>query len=165
MAYNSAFQPSYMAYGQASQGVQMPSYQVPSYQPTYEMPKYQPPAQNVGSGIIWVQGEAGAKSYLVAPNTTVLLMDSENSRFYLKSTDASGVPLPLRKFSYTEESDASQTTAQAVMPDLAISQETFNDMAKQLEDLRGSYKELYEKVERLTAEPKRKSVKAVEDNA
>lgn len=44
------------------------------------------------SGIIWVQGEAGAKSYLVAPNNTVQLWDSENQVIYLKSADASGMP-------------------------------------------------------------------------
>src|SRR5699024_12408433 len=42
----------------------------------------QPQQQNVNQGILWVQGEAGAKSNLVAPNTSVLLMDSENSQFY-----------------------------------------------------------------------------------
>ena len=42
--------------------------------------------------IIWVQGEAGAKSYLVAPNNTVQLWDSENQVIYLKSADASGMP-------------------------------------------------------------------------
>lgn len=52
-------------------------------------------------GLLWVQGEAGAKSYLVAPNTTVLLMDSEGSRFYLKSTDNAGMP-NLRTFEYKE---------------------------------------------------------------
>lgn len=60
-------------------------------------------AQSMSSGLIWVQGETGAKSYLVAPNTTVLLMDSEESKFYIKSTDASGMPLPLRTFVYNEE--------------------------------------------------------------
>lgn len=42
--------------------------------------------------IIWVQGEAGAKSYLVAPNSTVQLWDSESQTIYLKSADASGMP-------------------------------------------------------------------------
>lgn len=59
----------------------------------------QPPQTN--QGLLWVQGEAGAKSYLVAPNTTVLLMDSEGSRFYLKSTDNAGMP-SLRVFEYSE---------------------------------------------------------------
>jgi hypothetical protein len=44
------------------------------------------------SGLTWVQGEAGAKSFLVAPNTTVDLWDSEAQVIYLKSADASGMP-------------------------------------------------------------------------
>ena len=48
--------------------------------------------QSNGGGLIWVQGEAGAKSYLVAPNTTVQLWDSEAQTIYLKSADASGMP-------------------------------------------------------------------------
>lgn len=60
----------------------------------------QPPQTN--QGLLWVQGEAAARSYLVAPNTTVLLMDSESQTFYLKSTDTSGMPMPLRIFDYTE---------------------------------------------------------------
>lgn len=63
-----------------------------TYQPVYQ---YQPPVQqtqNQQNGIIWVQGEAGAKSYLVAPNSTVQLWDSESQTIYLKSADASGMP-------------------------------------------------------------------------
>lgn len=52
------------------------------------------------SGIIWVQGEAGAKSYLVAPNTTVQLWDSERQTIYLKSADASGMP-SIKTLDYT----------------------------------------------------------------
>ena len=59
---------------------------------------YQQPNTN---GLIWVQGEAGAKSYLVAPNATVLLMDSEAQRFYVKSTDAAGMPT-MKTFEYSE---------------------------------------------------------------
>ena len=64
------------------------------------MQQAQPPQTN--QGLNWVQGENAARSYLVAPNTTVLLMDSESQSFYLKSTDSSGMPLPLRIFDYTE---------------------------------------------------------------
>jgi hypothetical protein len=62
------------------------------------------PMQQQSSQIIWVSGEAGAKSYLVAPGNTVMLLDAENSVFYLKSADASGMPLPLRIFDYKERS-------------------------------------------------------------
>ena len=54
----------------------------------------------MSNGIIWVQGEAGAKSYLVAPNTTVQLWDSENNVIYLKSADSSGLP-SMRILDYT----------------------------------------------------------------
>ena len=54
------------------------------------------------SGILWVQGEAGAKSWAVAPGKSVMLMDSEASTFYIKSSDTSGMPMPLRIFDYKE---------------------------------------------------------------
>ena len=72
-------------------------------QPNY-LQQYQQafaPRQATGN-IIWVQGEAGAKSYIVAPGMTVLLMDSEGDKFYIKSTDASGMPMPLRVFEHKE---------------------------------------------------------------
>lgn len=63
-------------------------------------PQQQPTAQN--SGVIWVQGEEAAKAYMVAAGNSVLLMDSEKHSFYIKSTDQSGMPMPLRIFDYTE---------------------------------------------------------------
>lgn len=42
--------------------------------------------------IKYVQGEAGAKSYLVAPNQTVVLFDTESNVIYLKSADQVGMP-------------------------------------------------------------------------
>lgn len=64
------------------------------------------PTQN--NGIIWVQGEAGAKSYMVAPNTTVQLWDSESQTIYLKSADASGMP-SMRIIDYTIRDNAPKT--------------------------------------------------------
>jgi hypothetical protein len=74
-----------------------------TYQPMYYPQQYQPqfqqqqpiqqqttPAQS--SGIIWVQGEAAARSYLMAPNTTLPLWDSETNTIFLKTTDAAGMP-------------------------------------------------------------------------
>lgn len=86
MAYNNGFPVGYQPYYIPQQYQQQ---QVQAQQPT--MP--QAPAQNPqNSSIIWVQGEAGAKSYLVAPNNTVQLWDSESQTIYLKSADASGMP-------------------------------------------------------------------------
>lgn len=68
------------------------------YQQAVNIPQ---PPQQINQGLLWVSGEVGAKSYLVAPNSTVLLMDSDAQRFYLKSADQSGMP-NLRVFEYTE---------------------------------------------------------------
>ena len=62
-----------------------------TYQPMYQQP-VQPAPQNQQTGLIWVQGEAAAKSYMVAPGNTVQLWDSEEKVIYLKSADASGMP-------------------------------------------------------------------------
>ena len=70
------------------------------------------PSPAANSGINWVSGEVGAKSYLVAPNSTVLLMDSDATRFYLKSADNSGMP-SLRIFEYKEVSNVPQNTLQS----------------------------------------------------
>ena len=77
-------------------------------QPTMPTQTMQAQPAQQSSQIIWVSGEAGAKSYLVAPGNTVMLMDAESSVFYLKSADSSGMPLPLRIFDYKERTTAAQ---------------------------------------------------------
>lgn len=75
-----------------------PYYQQPIQQ---QIPQAQPqPVQN-NQGLIWVSGDVGAKSYLVAPGSTVMLMDSESSRFYIKSTDGAGMP-SIKTYEYKE---------------------------------------------------------------
>jgi len=74
----------------------------PAYASPYQIP-YQQTAQQ-GGGLVWVQGIEGAKSHPVGAGQSVLLMDSESNCFFIKSADASGMPLPLRVFDYTERS-------------------------------------------------------------
>lgn len=70
------------------------------------------PQQQINQGLLWVSGEVGAKSYLVAPNSTVLLMDSDAQRFYLKSADGAGMP-SMRIFEYNEVTNTSQNSVTA----------------------------------------------------
>ena len=75
--------------------------------------QYQPVQQTntQQNGIIWVSGEAGAKAYMVAPNNTVQLWDSESQTIYLKSADASGMP-SMKVLDYTIR-DMAKNTANA----------------------------------------------------
>lgn len=114
------------------------AYYAPFYRPTYydqmqnnpnlnQFPQqFQPvaPQNTVNSpqtnnGLIWVQGESAAKSYLVAPGNTVMLMDAENSVFYLKSADISGMPLPLRIFDYKERQNTPVNDLKATVSDFS----------------------------------------------
>lgn len=113
MAFGVPYQPGYMP-NYYPMGQQMPSAMPDQLaqlrQAAY--PQQQPTAQQTAP-IIWVQGEEGAKAYMVAAGNSVLLMDSENSTFYIKSTDASGMPQPLRIFDYTERTAATKQPVQA----------------------------------------------------
>lgn len=66
----------------------------PYYTPVAPVQVQQPQSYTnpVQGGKIWVQGENGAKSYLVAPNSSVDLWDSEQQTIYIKSADATGMP-------------------------------------------------------------------------
>ena len=96
-------------------------------------------------GIDWVQGEGGAKSRYVPPNTAAWFMDSECQKFYIKTTDASGMPLPLRKFRFVEEFDempqsgreeysGAVQTGQTVNHDY-LTKEEFNQRISQIENM------------------------------
>lgn len=102
------YTPMYPTYlPQQDQMAQMRQQYAPQMAQMPQMAAQQP--QNVQGAPIWVQGEAGAKSFLVAPGQSLVLMDSERPSFYLKSADANGVP-SMRTFDYTER------TAQTAPP-------------------------------------------------
>lgn len=65
--------------------------------------------QQNNNPITWVQGEAGAKAYPVGAGSSMLLMDSESETFFIKATDISGMPQPLRKFKYQEITESQNT--------------------------------------------------------
>lgn len=79
MAYNPGFPATYQS-----------MYYQPQYTPQFQQPTPAPQPQT--NNVIWVQGEAAARSYLMAPNTTLPLWDSESNTIFLKTTDAAGMP-------------------------------------------------------------------------
>lgn len=99
------------------------------------MQQAQPPQTN--QGIIWVQGEAAARSYLVAPNSTVLLMDSETSRFYLKSANNAGMP-SMQIFEYSEVTQSVPQALQSASEDLDskyVTREEYSRLQAQYADI------------------------------
>ena len=135
MAYNNGFP---MIYPQYSQNYPQYNY-VPQQAQQQVVPQQQvvQPQQQNDNGILWVQGEAGAKSWAVAPGKSVMLMDSESNTFYIKSSDQSGMPMPLRIFDYKERVSQSTSHPQVLQhEDIDTSQfVTKRELEKRLEEL------------------------------
>lgn len=108
-------------------------------------PNQQP--KNCGNDMIWVQSEAGAKAFLVAPNTTVVLWDTESPTIYVKSADMNGVP-SMRILDFVERGVPAQSVA---VVNYATTEE--------LNQIKEQINALTEKCDALTAE-KSKKVKA-----
>lgn len=116
-----------MAYGYGNMYGQ-PYYQPPMMDNLAQMRAQQQPAQQ---GMIWVQGEAAGKSYLVAPGNTVPLWDSERQTIYLKSVDASGIPT-MRILDYAERTQSMPTAAPGVE---YVTRAEYDALAKKVEAL------------------------------
>ena len=140
MPYNSYFpvgyQPAQTYYPQYVYPQVQQAQNVPSVQPTQPQQVNQP----MTSGIIWVQGEAGAKSYLVAPNTTVQLWDSERQTIYIKSADASGMP-SIKTLDYTIREMPQNNVSMAPNFDSTAfaTKDEVNVLAEKIEALRGDF--------------------------
>ena len=86
------------------------------------------------SNRIWVQGEAGAKSYLVAPNSSVDLWDSEKNTIYIKSADATGLPtIKIIDYTVRQPLDAKPKVEYATKSDL-------DELRKELRSIKPLYK-------------------------
>ena len=130
-----------------------PAYQSPEqrlqnyeqqYQQQYMQAQSNAPQQQNNS-IVWVQGIEGAKSYLLPPNSNAFLMDSEGSIFYLKSTDAVGLP-SMKIFRFHEISEADINSSKNPVPSIntqdLITREEFNKNLQSINSfLEGKFKE------------------------
>lgn len=117
MAYNlpASYQPNWNSYSNVGQQM-YPSYQAPPVQNVQ--------SQQNGHGLIWVDGEVGAKAYQIPSgwpaNQPVALWDTNDTVIYLKSVNPMGMPNPLQKAHYTleEHKSASPMRSGAEAPDM-----------------------------------------------
>ena len=120
MAYNNGFPINYQPVTYLPQVQQ----QIPMQQQTQSQPNQQ-------SNILWVQGEAGAKAWPVANGSSVQLMDSEDSYFYIKSADQYGMP-STKKFKYEEVIDDKQETPKIATPNTSPEYVTKEELEQRL---------------------------------
>lgn len=108
----------------------------------YKQP--QQPMQTQQEPIIWVQGEAGAKAYMVSANSTVVLWDTENSTIYIKSADASGMP-SMRVLDFVERTGAQKPheckCANTYKNDIEILKNEVAELKQTIEDMKAKESE------------------------
>ena len=118
----------------------------PQYYPQYQQAGTQMSSPQQNNPFIWIQGGvAGAQSYQVAPNNTVVLWDSEEQSIYIKSADMQGKP-SMRILDYTIRSEAPRTAQNALYgndtqiptkEDISALQSQIDSLKQQIEQLGG----------------------------
>lgn len=104
-----------------------------SYVNPYANQWYQPPVQQNTNSVmvVFVEGEAGARSYPVAAGNTVMLMDFNSNKFWLKATDSNGMPQQLRTFEFKEVVPPQQNQNGTN----SVTREEFNALTEKLDKL------------------------------
>lgn len=114
------------------------SYFPAGYQPAQIVyPQMQQPQAAPTTDLKWVQGEAGAKSYMVAPNTSVTLWDSESQTIYIKAANASGLPT-MTVIDYTIRDNTAQSNPVLAESEYAT-KEDVSLLKKEIESLRAKF--------------------------
>lgn len=108
----------------------------PYYPSSFQYPYIQ--QQSTASAFIadWIQGGIqGMKAYPLSSNQKAVLFDTESNIFGIKCVDASGMPLPLRVFNYSEiNAQEQRTDSQTVAIDTSVfvTREEFEALKQQI---------------------------------
>lgn len=133
----------------------LPAYQYTSYpansyqqqysqalQPQYAQPQASYTTQQQPIGIVWVDGEVGAKAYQLPAgwpaNAPMPLWDTNDTVIYLKSINQMGMPNPLQRVHYTMD-EQKQSFAAAPERDMSA-YATKEDLERMKEELKNAFK-------------------------
>lgn len=118
-------------------------YMVGAPQTTYNTPNAPAQQQNTQLNVFaYVNGLEGAKAFFVPPNGRVLLMDSDNPVFYMKTANAMG-QTSVRTFKFEEVQDQPAPKVDYVkQSDLTV----FDVRIKRLEDILSGVKKNAESI-------------------
>ena len=128
-AYKAPYQP------QMQPQPMMPTAQNPAPMQIPQMQSGAPGAQTQGNGMIFVMGDAGAKSYPVAPGASVVLWDRDAPMIYIKSADQNGIPsMQVLRWEYYVP-EPPQTAQSSAAPGDYVRTEDFRMLESKIESL------------------------------
>ena len=105
--------------------------------------QYQSGNVNTDTNITFVNGVEGAKAFQLRPNQRVILMDSNNSKFYVKSTDSLGVA-KISSYSFVEDENFNNNSQQQQNNDdiVNINKEDYDSLLLKISELENKINEL-----------------------
>ena len=107
-------------------------------QPQMQNPQ---PTMQMQSNIEYVNGIEGAKAFILPPNAQKLLLDSDNTFFYIKTTDAQGKP-SVRRFRYVDI-DAEQSQPKQEQQKVSyVTLDQFADLLENFDNLKKEFEKL-----------------------
>lgn len=107
-----------------------------TYTPTQTVPQVPQTSYGIQNGslnnIVWVSNEQEASAFPVSTGGSVLMMDRNTNRFYIKTVTQNGVLLPMEIYEFNPiKKDAPQTADTGNY----VTKDEFNELKKMLEDL------------------------------
>ena len=126
------------------------------YNPNIVQPQVQSYNQNFNqdTNITFVNGIEGAKAFQLRPNQSILLMDSENKKFYVKSSDNLGI-MKISSYTFTEDEilGDNNTSSQNNNDKQYVSIEDFNSLKMKYDELNTNFAEIKTKLNDLRIFP------------
>lgn len=98
---------------------------------------YNMPMQNATNSVITVPvtNETEVQNYLVGAGNTVIFVDFDHGRLWIKSTGANGVPMQVRTFKMAEVQPEPTIAPAPENKELYVTKADFDELKKTIEDL------------------------------
>lgn len=109
--------------------------------PQIQQPNYLP--------LTYVNGEEGAKAYIVSPNTTIYLRDSDSNKLFIKSSDNNG-KYTIEAYELTpigENSQKAQISHESIDPNQFISKEQLSALESKFDAKLGKLQSKIDKLQ------------------
>lgn len=98
---------------------------------------YNMPMQNTTNSVITVPvtNETEVQNYLVGAGNTVIFVDFDHGKLWIKSTAANGVPMQIRMFKLSEIQPEPASQPAPVPTGEYVTKSDFDELKKMIEDL------------------------------
>lgn len=102
-----------------------------------QMPVQTAQPQQMQTSVVWISGgKEEANGFMVAPNSRVIIFETNSTVFYIKERDASGTPIPMRTFNYTEKAENKPHDTKK-MDDKFVTRKEFDALAALVSEMKG----------------------------